>query len=109
MANLDSLKGPFGYSVVEPGYDPQATGPSRYRPGQYHNEGVWPWITAYLALAWSRLGDQAKAREVLNSAFQGPSETTHEWIDSLTGDPYHPYFATGAGALVWAIVDSGLA
>jgi glycogen debranching enzyme len=106
---LSTLSGPFGYAVIEPGYSPEGIGPSKYPPGQYQNEGIWPWISAYLALAWARLGECDRAREVISSLFTYQPETTHEWIDSLTGDAHHPDFATAAGALAWVITEAGLA
>lgn len=109
LAMLTTLDGPFGCSVVEPGYSPDAIGPSKYPPGQYQNEGIWPWISSYLALAWARVGDRRRAYDVICSLFRFQPETTHEWIDSLTGEAHHPDFATAAGALAWVITEAGLA
>lgn len=100
---LETLGGPFGYAVLEPGYAPEVIGPSKYRPGQYQNEGIWPWITCFLALAWSRVGDDWRARKIIASLFENDGQTTHEWIDSLTGDHHHANFATAAGAAAWVI------
>jgi glycogen debranching enzyme len=109
LTMLSTLDGPFGYSVVEPGYAPEVIGPSKYPPGQYQNEGIWPWISAYLALAWARLGEQDRARAVVESLFPNQPDTMHEWIDNLTGEAHHPDFATAAGALAWVITEAGLA
>lgn len=106
---LETLDGPFGYSVIEPGYSPDVIGPSKYPPGQYQNEGIWPWISAYLALAWARLGDSDRARAIIRSLFPQQPETMHEWIDNLSGEAHHPDFATAAGALAWVITEAGLA
>lgn len=106
---LGTLDGPFGYSVIEPGYAPEVIGPSKYPPGQYQNEGIWPWISAYLALAWARLGNDSRARTVVRSLFPQQPDTMHEWIDNLSGEAHHPDFATAAGALAWVITEAGLA
>jgi glycogen debranching enzyme len=105
---LSTLDGPFGCSVIEPGYSPDVIGPSKYPPGQYQNEGIWPWISAYLALAWARVGERHRAYDVICSLFRFQPETTHEWIDNLTGEAHHPDFATAAGALAWVITEAGL-
>lgn len=105
---LSGLGGPFGYAVIEPGYSPDVIGPSKYPPGQYQNEGIWPWITSYLALAWARVGERERARAVIGSLFLHQPETTHEWIDNLTGEAHHPDFATAAGALAWVITEAAL-
>lgn len=105
---LDSLDGPFGSSVIEPGYAPASIGPSKYPPGQYHNEGIWPWITAYQALAWARVGDRQRALDIVCSLFRWQPSTIHEWIDNLTGETHHPDFATAAGALAWVITEADL-
>jgi glycogen debranching enzyme len=97
-----------GYAVLEPGYAPEVIGPSKYRPGQYQNEGIWPWITCFLALAWSRVGDDQRARKIISSLFENDQQTTHEWIDSLTGHHHHPNFATAAGAAAWVIGEIGV-
>jgi glycogen debranching enzyme len=106
---LETLDGPFGYSVIEPGYAPDVIGPSKYPPGQYQNEGIWPWISAYLALAWAKVGDGARARAVVRRLFPQQPDTMHEWIDNLSGEAHHPDFATAAGALAWVITEAGLA
>jgi glycogen debranching enzyme len=106
---LESLDGPFGCSVIEPGYALDAIGPSKPVPGQYHNEGVWPWIASYYALAWARVGDLDRASAVICKLFEAQPDTVHEWIDNLTGEPHHRDFATAAGALVWVITEAGLA
>jgi glycogen debranching enzyme len=106
---LGTLDGPFGYAVIEPGYSPDVIGPSKYPPGQYQNEGIWPWISAYLALAWAKLGDRDRASAVIGTLFQSQRETMHEWIDNLTGEAHHPDFATAAGAVTWVITEAGLA
>ncbi|HEX8918028.1 MAG TPA: amylo-alpha-1,6-glucosidase [Chloroflexota bacterium] len=108
LERLDTLDGPFGLSVVEPGYAPDAIGPSHYPPGQYQNEGIWPWISSYLALAWARVGEDGRAQEIIHALSRAQQDTTYEWIDSLTGECYHPEFATGAGAMAWVITESGL-
>src|SRR5579859_6739342 len=46
LERLSTLDGPFGLSIIEPGYAPDAIGPSKYPPGQYQNEGIWPWISS---------------------------------------------------------------
>jgi glycogen debranching enzyme len=106
---LDTLDGPFGPAVIEPGYGPGDIGPAKYPPGQYQNEGIWPWIASYLALAWAKNGDRTRAAEII-AAVLGPSpHTVHEWVDNLNGQQHHGDFATGAGALAWAITEGGLA
>jgi glycogen debranching enzyme len=109
LHTLSTLHGPFGHSIIEPGYSPDAIGPSKYPPGQYQNEGIWPWISAYLALAWAKVGERGRAQEVITSLFRRQPETMHEWIDNLTGEAHHPDFATAAGALAWVITEAGLA
>ncbi|HZU12347.1 MAG TPA: amylo-alpha-1,6-glucosidase [Chloroflexota bacterium] len=108
MTILDSLDGPFGTAVIEPGYFPDQIGPSKTAPGQYHNEGIWPWITAYQALGWARIGERQRARDVILSLFRTQPSTVHEWIDNLNGEAHHPDFATAAGALAWVITEAGL-
>lgn len=105
---LSTLDGPFGPAIIEPGYSPDALGPSKYPPGQYHNEGVWPWIGAYLALAWARAGEGQRARDTLRSLVTAESDTTYEWVDGVSGEKHHPEFATAAGALAWAMGEAGL-
>ncbi|MGH2447825.1 MAG: amylo-alpha-1,6-glucosidase [Chloroflexota bacterium] len=106
---LDTLEGPFGPSVIEPGYVPDDIGPSHYPPGQYHNEGVWPWISSYLALAQARQGQAWRAYDTICSLFGSQPETIFEWVDNLSGEQHHAEFATGAGALAWAITEGNLA
>ncbi len=106
---LGTLGGPFGHAVIEPGFAQEAIGPSKYPPGHYQNEGVWPWITSFLAVAWARIGDFDRAREVISSVFRDQPATIHEWVDNLTGEAHHPDFATAAGALAWAIAEAGCA
>jgi glycogen debranching enzyme len=105
---LSRLDGPFGPAVIEPGFAPSATGPSKYPPGQYQNEGIWPWIASYFALALATVGEEERARRVICSCLGPNPHTVHEWIDNLDGEPHHPDFATGAGALAWAITEGGL-
>lgn len=105
---LVGLAGPFGPAVVQPGYDPRSIGPAAHPPGQYQNEGVWPWISAYLVLALARVGRSARAEEILRLSLGPNLDTVHEWVDGLNGERYHPDFATGAGALAWAITEGGL-
>lgn len=107
LTMLGTLGGPFGYAVIEPGYAPSAIGPSKVPPGEYQNEGIWPWINAYLALAWAKVGEPGRAKEVIDSLFRRQPDTTHEWIDNLNGEAHHPDFATAAGALAWAIAEIG--
>ena len=109
MGNFRRLEGPFGPSVIEPGYAPDAIGPGKYPPGQYHNEGVWPWTGSYLALAWARAGNKQRAADTVAAVLGHNPTTIHEWVDNLNGDRHHPDFATGAGALAWAITEGGLA
>jgi glycogen debranching enzyme len=106
---LSSLSGPFGPAVIEPGYAAADIGPSKYPPGQYHNEGIWPWIASYLALAWAKAGRFDEARQIVSAVLAPNPDTVHEWIDNVTGEPHHPDFATGAGALAWALTEGGLA
>src|SRR5947209_7458448 len=83
------------------GTAPADIGPGKYPPGQYHNEGIWPWIASYAALAWARVGERNRALSII-TALLGPEPTTvHEWVDGITGERHHPDFATGAGALGW--------
>jgi len=103
---LGTLGGPFGHAVIEPGFSQEAIGPSKYPPGHYQNEGIWPWITSFLAVAWARIGDSTRAREVIASVFRNQPATIHEWVDNLTGEAHHPDFATAAGALAWAIAEA---
>lgn len=106
---LDTLGGAFGPAVIEPGYAPGDIGPAKYPPGQYQNEGIWPWVASYLALAWAKYGNRERAGEII-AAVLGPSpNTVHEWVDNLNGQQHHGDFATGAGALAWAITEGGLA
>ncbi|MDQ2742671.1 MAG: hypothetical protein M3Z66_10325 [Chloroflexota bacterium] len=106
---LDTLEGPFGPAVMEPGYAPPDIGPAKYPPGQYQNEGIWPWITSYLALAWAKVGNQERAREIILSLLGSDPTTVYEWVDNLNGQAHHGDFATGAGALSWAITEAGMA
>jgi glycogen debranching enzyme len=106
---LTGLEGPFGPSVIQPGYAPADIGPAKHPPGRYHNEGAWPWISAYLALALARSGRMDRATEIVSRMLDPHMRTIHEWIDTLTGQRHHPDFATGAGALAWAITEGGLA
>lgn len=105
---LDTLDGPFGPSVVEPGYTPGDVGPAKYPPGQYQNEGIWPWIGSYLALAWAKIGNRERATEIIGSLLGPSPNTVHEWVNNLNGEQHHGDFATGAGALAWAITEGGL-
>lgn len=107
LAALETLSGPFGYAVIEPGYAREDIGPAKYRPGEYQNEGIWPWITCFLALAWARVGDNRRAARIIGSFFETDGQTTYEWIDGLTGHPHHPHFATAAGAAAWVIGEIG--
>jgi glycogen debranching enzyme len=106
---LDKLEGPFGPAVMEPGYTPADIGPAKYPPSQYQNEGIWPWITSYLVLAWARVGNEGRARHIVSSLISANPGTIHEWIDNLTGEAHHPDFATAAGALAWALTEGALA
>lgn len=108
LETLWQLDGPFGMAVVEPGYSPADMGPARYPPGQYQNEGSWPWITSYFVLALAKSGRLDRAREAVAKIVPDHQPTTHEWVDTLSGVPHHPDFATGAGALAWAITEGGL-
>lgn len=108
LSRLDGLEGPFGPAVVEPGVAVADMGPSKYPPGQYQNEGIWPWIASYHALAWACLGNRKRAREIILKVLPPALDTVHEWIDNLSGEHHHPNFATGAGALAWAITEGGL-
>ena len=71
------------------------------------------------SLAWAKVGDRARAREVIGSLFLHQPETTHEWIDTLTGEAHHPDFeapgligqwvegrppARDAGPVIWLAV-----
>jgi len=103
---LGTLGGPFGHAVIEPGFSQEAIGPSKYPPGHYQNEGIWPWITSFLAVAWARIGDSGRAREVIESVYRNQPTTIYEWVDNLTGEAHHPDFATAAGALAWAIAEA---
>ncbi len=105
---LATLDGPFGPAVIEPGYIPAETGPSKYPPGQYQNEGMWPWIASYAALAWAKIGERERARSVIASALEIRPRTVHEWVDTLNGERHHADFATGAGALAWARRGDGI-
>jgi glycogen debranching enzyme len=109
LHTLQNVEGPFGAAVVAPGYAPTDIGPAKYPPGQYQNEGIWPWIASYLALAWAAVGNADRARAVLSSILGPRPRTVHEWIDNLSGERHHADFATGAGALAWAITEGGLA
>lgn len=109
LAILDGLEGPYGPAVVTPGYLPADTGPSKYPPGQYQNEGVWPWIAGYLSLAWARVGERERAARIIDRILGPNPYTIHEWVDNVTGERHHPDFATGAGALAWAITEGELA
>lgn len=106
---LDTLDGAFGPAVIEPGYVPGDIGPAKYPPGQYQNEGIWPWIASYLALAWARYGNRDRAAEIISTVLGPSSQTVYEWVDNLNGHQHHGDFATGAGALAWAITEGGLA
>ncbi len=106
---LDTLDGAFGPAVIEPGYAPGDIGPAKYPPGQYQNEGIWPWIASYLALAWARYGNRERAAEIIATVLGPSPNTVHEWVDNLNGQQHHGDFATGAGALAWAITEGGLA
>jgi glycogen debranching enzyme len=108
MQILDMLAGPFGPAVFEPGYVPAEIGPAKYPPGQYQNEGVWPWIASYAALARAKIGDRDGARDTIASVLGIDPVTVYEWIDNLDGRRHHADFATGAGALAWAITEGNL-
>jgi glycogen debranching enzyme len=103
LRSYDDLRCAQGHGIVSPLYDPDHTGPTRMEAGEYHNGGVWTWLTSIEAWARWRWGDAEGGDRLLRNALQQSGETVYEWVHGHTGEPHNPGFATGAAALICAL------
>lgn len=105
LRSFDELRCRSGHGVVYPLYSPDETGPTRMEPGEYHNGGVWSWLSSVEAWARWRYGDHEKGDRLMANVLQHSRETIFEWVNGHTGEPHNPGFATGAAALLCAIYE----
>jgi hypothetical protein len=106
-------RGVFGITETWPHY-PESFG---YRPGHYHNGGVWPWLS--YADAWARLskGRREDGIDLLRKVAWADLElgqdfSPHEYIASDTGEncgpPVQGWTASFVGAIAWGWKGEGM-
>jgi hypothetical protein len=92
-----------GHGIVYPTYPPEATGPTPLSAGEYHNGGVWPWMTGLEAWAHYGSGEVAGGDRLLRRIHALSPAAIHEWHHGDTGVGHNPGFATGAAAIICAL------
>ncbi len=103
LRSYDKLACERGHCVVYPLYEPDETGPMRIGHGEYHNGGVWTWLSSIEAWARWLYGDREGAERLMENALEHSRDTIFEWVHGATGETHNPGFATGAAALLCAI------
>lgn len=105
LSSFDELRCEQGHGIVYPLYDPEQTGPTRMEHGEYHNGGVWTWLSSVEAWARWELGDYETGDMLMENALRHSTDTVYEWVHGVTGEAHNPGFATGAAALLCAILE----
>lgn len=105
LRSFDELRCEQGHGVVYPLYSPDETGPTRIDHGEYHNGGVWTWLSSVEAWARWLYEDYETGDALMENALHHSPETVFEWVNGRTGETHNPGFATGASALLCAIYE----
>lgn len=104
MRNLDRLAAPHGHRVVAPHFYASRMGPYHFKRGEYQNGGIWTWLTGWEAQARALLGQTEVAGRLIEGCFCPGCNGIYEWIEPREGSRHNPYFATGAGSILSALV-----